>query len=263
MIDDIQSNNNEDKKNSIIYKVTNEIRQNISRLTDTAISEKSGHKVKIELESIIRNSLEMAIKEYLQSVSDKTISDFKSVLSSVNFSNTIDTNLIDSVVSRIEREMQKTDQTFDLNLGLSILNSLSGLLTGTLGMILKIVLDVISKIPLLDGLLSLFQSRDDELKRRNAEIDAKNKIENMFYNQIIPNVENSLTEILDKIIYNILAQLINTISSEFEQQLKQEKSAKLAILNHQKDENRNIQEQIEALNILASEVTLLKTQYLA
>ncbi|OOR98287.1 hypothetical protein B0186_09525 [Canicola haemoglobinophilus] len=261
-IQEVRSQNTEQAKYFIINKVTETIMDRREYLAQLALNNK--YQFQEELNETVRNNLSCELKKYLKEMSDKAIYDFQSEIDSLNFLKEFDPNLVDDIVAKIQKDIEKSDTSIDLGEITSGIATLIGLLAGTVGAILKKVLDVLNAIPIIGSIWnSLFGSSNDErYKAEAARQEAIYKIEDIIAKDIVMKIKSSLEREIPKILTNALESMVATIANEFNQQLKSAQTAQKDALEVKNKDRASIEQNIQQLETVLSQLANLKQQYL-
>lgn len=262
-IKEAKNQNVDQAKDLIINRIRKVVNDQARYLAQVAI--RSQYQFQEELNTLVKNNLEKELQKYLKEMSDKVIYDFKSEVSSLNFSKEFDPTFIDDLVAKIQRDIQKSDTSMDFNDINKILSVLSGLIPGVLGVILKQVLNVLNQIPVIGSFLnSLFGSsnNDERYKAEAAREEAINKIENMIVGEIFESIKSTLEQKIPAVLNNALDKMIETIANEFDQQLKDAESSQSTALDLKAQDKSEIEKNIKQLEDLLPHLNQLKQQYL-
>ena len=255
MIKEAQSKYSDGNVDSIIEAVSREIFSNIDNLATMALS--NNDNFSREINDIVKNTLIYEVKNKMEDTSSDIINDFSIEIKDVanNLSNFelgdkwVNT-ISESTKSLIKNAQNGLKMTVD-NRDTSSTNNLYKSITAILGITTTIInplLEVI--IVFLPEIISFFTAKSREAKQR-AEII------NKLTSDVVPSIKSKIRSTLPDILHKQINLMIETISEQFENQLKI-KEQEITDAKEEKEKNiKNVEAEINKLQNTKNELIQL------
>lgn len=263
-IEDIESRYTDNNIDGIIRRVSDTLMQNKTHLTDLALSDQDAFSK--ELNDLVKNSLLQEVQQRFQHIGSDIIHDF-SIDLQTNLGNVADFDFGEAFISRLQHSAESlinkaqsslhdlSKQTND-KLEKSEGRALYRVAATVLGLTTSVVAPVIEVVIIfLPDILSYFGKGIREQKARLA-------IEQQLSGEIIPQIKSKIRSMLPELLTRSIAELINSISAQFEQEIQQKKADIAQSVAEKAAHADQIDRQIQALNHSKECLTALANQYL-
>lgn len=262
MIENAKNKYSDRSIDSIINSVARELTTQKDSLVTTAIA--SSDAFSSEINEIVKHTLIREIKSKIQDVSNDIVDDFSIEIKDISTnlaSFNLDDKWIDGVSSSTkdlllkaqngltsiynnrDKDMKNTDTLY------KTITTVLGLTTAVINPLLEII------IVFLPDIISFFTGASQENKK-------KAEVRNKILSEIIPSIKSKLRSTLPDLFNQQINSIIESISLEFESQLKQ-KEQEIQIAQKEKEESvQNIKHEIESLENIKGQLKILATQNL-
>jgi len=259
MINEAKNRYSDNSSNSIIEAVSRELLNQKSALINLGLSNPDSFGK--EINEIVKSTLIYEIKSKMQNVSSDIVNSFTIELNGIGDSLAtlpIDENWIkgigentinileqgrDGLNDILEKRQNTEKNNKSVTTTFQTITTILGITTNILNPILELV------IVFLPNIISFFTGKPKEEQLRD-------EISNKFISEVIPLVKMKLREVLPTLMEQQINTVIESISNEFESQLKQKEQE---IDKTQQEKENNIQDIEEKINILENIQQELKT----
>lgn len=259
MISEVQNKYSNNSVNLIIESVSRELLNHKDNLIAMAIS--NSDTFSREINDIVKNTLIYEVKTKIKDASNDIVDDFTIELKDLsnNLSNfELNEQWIDKISNTTKNLLEKAQNGMSTLIEKRNENNKNAdktykAITTVLGLTTKVVhpaLEVV--IVFLPEIISFFTSKSKEAKQ-------KAEITNKFLTDIVPSVKSKLRETLPDLFSQQINTIIESISDEFESQLKQKEQEIQKTQEEKKHNIKNIEEEIHKLESIKLKLKTLAT----
>jgi Txe/YoeB family toxin of Txe-Axe toxin-antitoxin module len=255
MIEETQAKYSDTGVDSIVEAVSRDIFSNMENLTTMALS--NSDSFSREINDIVKNTLIYEVKNKMEDTSNDIVNSFsieiKDVANSLSSFELGDKwiNSISESTKNLIKNAQNGLKTVVENRDTSSTNNLYKSITAVLGITTTMInplLEVI--IVFLPEIIGFFTAKSKEAKQRN-------EIANKLTTEVIPSIKSKIRSVLPDIFNKQVNSMIETISEQFEDQLKI-KEQEISKAKEEKENNIKYEEvEIKNLENIKNELVKL------
>ena len=242
---------------SIVNAVASEITANQDTLVNLALS--NSQAFSSEINNIVKTRLISEIKSKVQNISLDIVDDFSVELKDLQLKDFhIDQHFVEQIANSTKDILQKTQS--GLETLLKTTSKKGGGVYKTITTILSVTTAVLN--PIVEIILIFLPDIIEFFAKSSREQKARNEVITKLHSQIIPELKIKIKSELTTLFQEQVNNLIETISNEFEDKLKQ-KQEEINNAMKQKEENiSNIQESISSLETARKNLQTLANSYI-
>lgn len=259
LILDIENRYSGQAVESIVTSVANELRKNKDTLVSFALSDSQNFSR--EVNEIVKHKLIYEIKTKMEMISTEIVNDFTIELKEIS-GNVGDFSLDEEWIEKISENTKMLLASAQKGLGKlgDMLKGKEGAAYKTIGTILGLTTAVLNPIleliiVFLPDIISFFGAQSKEEKARTEML-------NKFESEIIPSLKTQLRSALPSIFDEQLRVLIDSISNEFEEQLKTKEEEIASAMEEKEHTVAKAEDEIGKIEEIKKQIQVLTTNTL-
>lgn len=256
-ISQIQSKYSDSSVNSIISSVANSVNMNVESLVSLAISNQQGFSS--ELNSIIKTTLVRAIKDKMADVGQNLVNSFSLEMKGLKLDGfKIDDAWIENIADATKDFLQKAQNGLNsFATGLDNKEN-AGQLYKTVATIVGLTTKVVN--PLLEIIIVFLPDIISFFTNSMAESKKRDQAREQIVGNIIPSIKTKLREEMPSLINEQIEAMIETVSTKFDEQLKQKEVEIKTTMDEKNQEKEVAEARIKELDSAKEQIKSLATK---
>ena len=240
-----------------INAIDHNLNEQLDYLAKLSISKNSSEKLEREISDIIRTNLTSKLKQEMAQISAELIDELANSLTKNNsVLASLDNKWINNLTETTEVKLKAFNGFIETLSEKMPAKDDAGKIYRVFSSVLAITTSVLN--PALELIIVFLPDIIRLLSSLNAEEKARSNLLNNVYPGIKSELRRSLTEIVDE----QLKILLSSVSSEFEEQINQQRLLITKYQQEREQEQASIDQHLETLQTLSREVKALATSYL-